>query len=172
MRNPPSRAPGPAQRRRGCTFTPPQGPPSEPPVFEGSAPVGWPVLQPLVPTQLTLGPTQSTHLGEGGEGGGSSVGQGRVLLGRSHPCFLHLSVWMCRYLISVPLASHCLPVSLFLLACLPPLVSLLFANLPYLLCTLVITPGQKCYLISPLAASGLYPLPFFLPGAACLPWQP
>lgn len=132
-------------------------------------------LRPLVqvPAGLRLGPTRSTRLGEGGEGGGPSVGQGKGLPGRPHLCSLRQSVWVLSVcLISVPSCfslSACVLVS----ACLPPSVSLLSTNLPHLFCSSVITPGQECYLISSLlAASGLHPLPFFLPADACLPWQP
>lgn len=75
-------------------------------------------------------------------------------------------------LISVP-SCFSLSACVLVCACLPPSVSLLSTNLPHLLCSSVITPGQECYLISSLlAASGLHPLPFFLPADACLPWQP
>lgn len=80
---------------------------------------------------------------------------------------------MCVCLISVP-SCFSLSVSLSLPVSLPPSISLLSANLPHLLCSSVITPGQECYLIisSFLAALSLHPLPFFLPADACLPWQP
>lgn len=144
------------------------------PVSEGPTPVGWPIsgLRPLVPVLalLTLGLAQSTQLRERGEGGGPSAGQERVLLGRSHLCSLHLSVGV--YVSVLCPLLVCLRPCLCL--CFPPSISLLLsANLPRLLCSSAITPGQECYLISSLlAASGLHPLPFFLPAAACLPWQP
>lgn len=80
---------------------------------------------------------------------------------------------MCVCLTSVP-SCISLSVSLSLPVSLPPSISLLSANLPHLLCSSVITPGQECYLIifSLLAALNLHPLPFFLPADACLPCQP
>ncbi|XP_042778662.1 acetylcholinesterase isoform X6 [Panthera tigris] len=130
MPNPPPRVPDPGQRQRACAFTPPQASPSAPPVSEGPAPVGWPVcgLRSLVwvPTLLTRGPTQSTPLGEGGEGGGPSVGQLREGIAPISgliwvPC-VHLSGCCVCVPVSVPSCfslSACVLVS----ACLSPFLS-------------------------------------------------
>lgn len=143
--------PSPGQRRRGCAFTPPHAPPLAPPIIEGSTPVGWPLrgLQPLVrvPTRLTLGPIQPTQRGEGGESGGCSVGQGGHAWQVSSVPYICLSVWVRMGLMSVP-SDFSLSACVLVSACLLPSISLLlFANLPHLLCSLAITPGQECYLI-------------------------
>lgn len=169
--------PSPGQRRRGCAFTPPHAPPLAPPIIEGSTPVGWPLrgLQPLVrvPTRLTLGPIQPTQQGEGGEGGGCSVGQGGYAWQVSSVPYICLSVWVRMGLISVP-SGFSLSACVLVSACLSP--SLHFSP-P--LCQPAPPPLQLSdnpwarVLSNPLlAASGLHPLPFFLLTAACLPWQP
>lgn len=173
MPNPLPQGPGPGlPRTDGCALKPLQALPVVPPGNEGPTPVPWPLrgLRPLVPALHALGPAQAVEPGDEVRAVGPA-GRGGYALARfiAMPCNC---LGVCACLISV---SSCLPACVLVSACL--LTSLYFspplANLPHLLCSWVITPGQDCYLIfSLLAASSLHPLPFFLPADTRLPWQP
>lgn len=127
-----------------------------------------------VDCSLTLGPIQPTQLGEGGEGGGSSVGQGGYAWQISSQ-FLP-SVWLAVNGPDLypPPASHCLSACVLVSACLSPSLHFsppLCQSAPPPL-QLSDNPWARVLPNLLLAASGLHPLPFFLLTAACLPWQP